>query len=61
MKRASRDNDRKKDIEAAAKRLIDPAGMGSQYKFLAVTGTRSAKLTTEQSWPFVDDSVQNTQ
>ncbi|KAI5475863.1 DUF185 family protein [Pseudohyphozyma bogoriensis] len=35
MKNAS--PERKKDIESAAKRLIDPLGMGKEYKVMAIT------------------------
>ena len=60
LTRATTGEDRKEVIESAAKRLVDPAGMGNQYKFLAVTGARHAKLTPEQSWPFVDNIPQST-
>ena len=60
LKQAARD-DRKLEIEKAANRLIDPIGMGTQYQFLAVTGTKHAKLTAEQRWPFMEDNPQGSQ
>ena len=61
LKRAARDEERKKEIETAAERLVDPTGMGHQYQFLAVTGTTQAQLTAEQTWPFVETTSQGSQ
>ncbi|KAI8980089.1 DUF185-domain-containing protein [Trametes punicea] len=60
---AAKDEERKKAIEQAAKRLVDPTGMGTQYQVMGMTGKRKAALTDEERWPFIettDSSVQNT-
>ena len=55
LKKAATNEQRKADIERAAKRLVDRTGMGSQYQFMAVTGTKHLQPppTDEQMWPFV--------
>lgn len=53
LKKAAKDDQRKADIEQAASRLVDKLGMGTQYQFMAVTGTRHLEQTPEQKWPFV--------
>ncbi|KAH8117956.1 DUF185-domain-containing protein [Phellopilus nigrolimitatus] len=44
-------------VARAARRLVDPAGMGEQYKVLGVTGTGVRALADgeETVWPFVPD------
>ena len=47
-------------ILRAARRLVDPIGMGSQYKVLGVTGegarrTPEGKPEEDVVWPFVKD------
>lgn len=61
LKNSARSEDRKTEIEKAAGRLVDLAGMGSQYQLLGVTGTRHIQPTAEQSWPFVEDTVRSPQ
>ncbi|KAJ3549004.1 hypothetical protein NM688_g5227 [Phlebia brevispora] len=56
LKKSASSEARKADIEAAAKRLIDPLGMGRQYQFLGITGTRNIQPTPEQCWPFIEDT-----
>lgn len=34
--KATESEERKKDLERSSKRLIDPTGMGAQYKFLGL-------------------------
>lgn len=58
LKRSALSDERKTDIENAAKRLVDPTGMGKQYQFLGVTGSKNIQLTAEQSWPFIKDTPQ---
>jgi NADH dehydrogenase [ubiquinone] 1 alpha subcomplex assembly factor 7 len=53
LKKAVRDEKRKTDIEQAAQRLIDKTGMGAQYQFMGITGTKHLQQTEEQKWPFV--------
>lgn len=45
---------RKKTIEGAAKRLVDPTGMGAQYKVLGVHGAREGSEIEEEEevYPF---------
>lgn len=44
--------ERKKEIESAAKRLVDATGMGSQYKILGLT---PKGVQEGQCFPFVAD------
>lgn len=46
---AAKTEERRVDILGAAKRLVDPLGMGAQYKVLGVTGKGS-----EEVFPFAD-------
>ncbi|KAI0368764.1 DUF185-domain-containing protein [Pilatotrama ljubarskyi] len=57
------DEERKKQIEQAAKRLVDPTGMGTQYQIMGLTGKRKTPFTDEERWPFVEvqSSAQNTE
>ena len=54
LKDAAPTAERKRAITEAASRLVNttPGGMGAQYKFLAVTGSRGLPLSAEQKWPF---------
>jgi len=49
--RSATSEDRKKDLESAAKRLIDGTGMGGQYKVLGITPKR-VKGMKEDCFPF---------
>ncbi|EJD06897.1 DUF185-domain-containing protein [Fomitiporia mediterranea MF3/22] len=54
--KAGTDKEGKEEIVRAAKRLIDPTGMGVQYKVLGVTGTgarEAGEKEREEVWPFV--------
>ena len=42
--------DRKIAIEGAARRLVDPSGMGGEYRVLGITGRVMEQLV----WPFKD-------
>lgn len=53
LKAAAKDEDRRKQIEQAANRLVDPTGMGSQYQVMALTGKRTQKVEEAELWPFV--------
>ena len=53
LKRSAKDDARKKQIEGAAKRLVDRTGMGTQYQVMALTGRRAAEPADEEKWPFV--------
>ncbi|GAA5846236.1 hypothetical protein JCM5353_003184 [Sporobolomyces roseus] len=54
LMRSATSEDRKKDLESAAKRLIDGTGMGGQYKVLGITPKRSKEGTEkkEDCFPF---------
>ena len=54
LKASSKDDDRKKQIEDAANRLVDRTGMGTQYQVMALTGKRKTDLAEEERWTFVD-------
>ncbi|PCH42048.1 DUF185-domain-containing protein [Wolfiporia cocos MD-104 SS10] len=54
LKRAASSADRQREIEAAAGRLADLAGMGSQYKVMGMIALRNQKPRAEEAWPFVD-------
>lgn len=60
LKAAAKDQDRKQQIESAASRLVDPTGMGSQYKVMALMGKRNVEPEEEELWPFVDLQRQET-
>lgn len=47
---------RKDEMISAARRLVDPTGMGVQYRFLGVTGTgwRPLAKGEEDAWPFLN-------
>lgn len=47
VKAAPSESNRSKDIESAAKRLIDPTGMGAQYKVLGVDALPSRGTDSE--------------
>ncbi|KAI0768010.1 DUF185-domain-containing protein [Trametes elegans] len=59
LKASAKDEERKKSVEQAAKRLVDPTGMGTQYQIMGMTGLRKTDLTDEERWPFVE-AVQHT-
>ncbi|GAA5882074.1 hypothetical protein JCM16303_005591 [Sporobolomyces ruberrimus] len=55
LMRSAPNEERKKDIESAAKRLIDGLGMGGQYKVMGVTPKGRTEATggkKEQCFPF---------
>ncbi|EGN98843.1 hypothetical protein SERLA73DRAFT_55110, partial [Serpula lacrymans var. lacrymans S7.3] len=52
--RAAKSPERRETIEQAAKRLIDPLGMGSQYQFLGITNKMEGEKSNEGVWPFID-------
>ncbi|KAL7279010.1 hypothetical protein ACG7TL_006842 [Trametes sanguinea] len=54
LKASAKDDDRRKDIEQAAKRLVDPTGMGTQYQIMGMAGRRQGELTDEERWPFLE-------
>ena len=60
LKAAAKDQDRKQQIESAASRPVDPTGMGSQYKVMALMGKRNVEPEEEELWPCVDLQRQET-
>lgn len=54
--KAKKDKKKRVATADAARRLVDPNGMGQQYKVLAVTGTgarKGEKSEMGEVWPFV--------
>lgn len=52
--RNSADSVRGNDILRATRRLIDPIGMGTEYKVLGITGAGARQPRVEDLvWPFV--------
>lgn len=56
LKASSTNDERKQDLEQAAKRLTDPTGMGTQYQIMGMTGKRKGVLTDEERWPFMESA-----
>ncbi|KAJ8469831.1 hypothetical protein ONZ51_g8726 [Trametes cubensis] len=54
LKAAAKDEERRKQIDQAAKRLVDPTGMGTQYQVMGMTGKTKKVLTDEERWPFIE-------
>ena len=58
LQRSASNPERSQAIGSAAERLVDPTGMGSQYKVLGVTGHRNPVLSAEEQakydYPFVE-------
>ncbi|KAI1797014.1 S-adenosyl-L-methionine-dependent methyltransferase [Ganoderma leucocontextum] len=54
LKVSAKDEERRKQIENAANRLVDRTGMGTQYQVMALAGKRRAELADEEKWPFID-------
>lgn len=60
LKRDAPTEERRADIDGAAKRLVDQTGMGKEYKVLGVVGMSPAREISVESeqvenavWPFV--------
>jgi NADH dehydrogenase [ubiquinone] 1 alpha subcomplex assembly factor 7 len=51
--KAAQTEERKRDITSSAKRLVDPTGMGIQYKVLGVVGGGRKGSKKGEVWPFV--------
>ncbi|KAH9856636.1 DUF185-domain-containing protein [Lenzites betulinus] len=56
LKASTTSDERKQDLEQAAKRLTDPTGMGTQYQIMGMTGKRKGVLTDEERWPFMESA-----
>ncbi|TBU50338.1 S-adenosyl-L-methionine-dependent methyltransferase [Dichomitus squalens] len=54
LQASAKDDYRKKQIQAAAERLVDRTGMGAQYQVMALTGKRTTEVEEREKWPFVD-------
>lgn len=52
LKQKAGSEERKEDIDKAAKRLVDKEGMGSEYMVLGVTSHGTTEKE-EDVWPFV--------
>ena len=53
LRRAAVSSDRADALGKAVARLVDPVGMGRQYKVMGVTGGREV----EEVWPFIAGEV----
>ncbi len=51
--KVSANDERRKQIEDAANRLVDRTGMGAQYQVMALTGKRADEPADEEKWPFI--------
>lgn len=49
------DEEKRMQIQGAVRRLLDPGQMGTQYKFMGVTGHGSRQADSEEVWPFIVD------
>ena len=50
LKQNAKDDERRSNMEAAAKRLVDLSGMGKQYKVLGVLANVDCRSV--ETWPF---------
>lgn len=52
----AKDKERQNEMQSAANRLVDPTGMGAQYKVMAITAEQTtqgeAKRKGNQVYPF---------
>ncbi|OBZ72104.1 NADH dehydrogenase [ubiquinone] complex I, assembly factor 7 [Grifola frondosa] len=53
LKSAAKSDERRRAMELAGNRLVDPTGMGTQYQVMGLTGLRKSEPTAEERWPFV--------
>jgi NADH dehydrogenase [ubiquinone] 1 alpha subcomplex assembly factor 7 len=49
--------ERARDIENAARRLVDLNGMGTQYRVLGITDGGVVKGKESVVWPFLDEDA----
>lgn len=54
LKKSAQNDERKREIGAAAQRLIDLTGMGSQYQVMGLSGNQGNELSIQEKWPFAE-------
>ena len=52
LRRAAKSEERRRELEDSANRLIDPIGMGKEYQVLGITSTGAQGKGVESVWPF---------
>jgi NADH dehydrogenase [ubiquinone] 1 alpha subcomplex assembly factor 7 len=57
LQRAAASPERGDALAEAAARLVDPAGMGKEYKVMGLTGGAARAADAEGVWPFVAGEI----
>jgi NADH dehydrogenase [ubiquinone] 1 alpha subcomplex assembly factor 7 len=57
LQRAAASPARADALSEAAARLVDPAGMGREYKVMGVTGGMARTADADGMWPFVAGEI----
>jgi hypothetical protein len=57
LQRAATSPERADALGQAAARLVDPVGMGKEYKLMGVTGGAARAADAEGVWPFVAGEI----
>lgn len=58
LQRAAPNPERADVLSKAAARLVDPAGMGREYKVMGVTAGTASAADTDGVWPFIAGEIQ---
>ena len=58
LQRAAATPERADVLSKAAARLVDPAGMGKEYKVMGVTAGAASAANTDGVWPFIAGEIQ---
>jgi NADH dehydrogenase [ubiquinone] 1 alpha subcomplex assembly factor 7 len=59
LQRAAAHPERADTLGKAAVRLVDPAGMGKEYKVMGVTGGAARAAHADGVWPFIAGELRN--
>ena len=46
--------EQREEIRSAAAKLVNPTGMGKEYKVMGITSKTSEKTKSASTWPFPD-------
>ena len=57
LRRAAASPERTDVLSKAAARLVDPAGMGREYKVMGVTAGAASAADTDGVWPFIAGEI----
>ena len=57
LQRAAASPERTDALGEAAARLVDPAGMGREYKVMGVTGGAASATDVDGVWPFAAGEI----